>query len=229
MALAVSGIAQARLDVLAGEVGKIHDNLLLGHAGGKIVQDIVDGDPHAADARFTMDFPGRISRGGQRELGQIQCGRLFQVGDGFFDRFTLRSGAGVVGGADPPSSAGVRTAVSSMSKPRVRGSWLVIGFNSCHEGYFLALATRLNNQCTVVPGQLFICVQQLDTINGPVRGNINVHVVADLDRRYLAQLLMESYVCNVIFRIITKLHNDLQSVNDPRLKARGLRIPYRGL
>ena len=41
------------------------------------------------------------------------------------------------------------------------------------------------------PGQLFICIEQLDTIDGSVRCNVNVHVVADLDRRYLAQLFME--------------------------------------
>src|ERR1035437_10109219 len=48
----------------------------------------------------------------------------------------------------------VRT-LKGVLKRMGRGSWVVIGFNSCHEGYFLAPATRLNNQCTVVPGQLF--------------------------------------------------------------------------
>ena len=90
----------------------------------------------------------------------------------------------------------------------VRGAWFVGRLNSCNESYFPALATRLNNQSTMVAGQLFVCVQQLDPINGAVRRDINVHVVADLDRRSLAQLLMESYVCNVIFSIVTKFHND---------------------
>ena len=40
MTLTVGCVAQARLNVLTGEAGKISDNFFLGHAGGKIVQNI---------------------------------------------------------------------------------------------------------------------------------------------------------------------------------------------
>lgn len=52
-AFAVSGVSQACLNVLDGEVGKVLQNLLLRHAGGEVIQHIVHGYAHAADAGFS--------------------------------------------------------------------------------------------------------------------------------------------------------------------------------
>ncbi len=45
---AVSGEREARADVLVREVGKIGDDLVGGHSGGKILQHVIDRDAEAA-------------------------------------------------------------------------------------------------------------------------------------------------------------------------------------
>lgn len=58
MAFAVGGVTQTGLNILSGEIRKILEDFLLGHSRGEIVQDIVDGDSHPADARLPAAFAG---------------------------------------------------------------------------------------------------------------------------------------------------------------------------
>ncbi len=39
-----------------GEVGKVFEDFLIGHAGGKIGQHIIDGDSHSSNAGFAAAF-----------------------------------------------------------------------------------------------------------------------------------------------------------------------------
>src|SRR3990172_9691699 len=84
-----------------------------------------------------------------------------------------------------------------------------------HEGRGESHATRAISRCAPPdstinapwsPVSCSFAFEQLDTIDGPVRRNVNVHVVADLERRHLPRLLVESYVGHVTFRIVTEFH-----------------------
>lgn len=55
---AIGGVAKAGEDVLGGEVGKVSEDFGLGHAGGEVGEDVVDGDTHASDAGFATAFTG---------------------------------------------------------------------------------------------------------------------------------------------------------------------------
>lgn len=56
--LTFRGVAEAGEDVFAGEVGEVGEDLLFGHAGREIGQDVVYGDAHAANARLAAAFAG---------------------------------------------------------------------------------------------------------------------------------------------------------------------------
>jgi hypothetical protein len=58
---ALSGIAEARKDVLVSKVGEVSKYFFLSHSGSKIGQHVVDGDPHAADAWLSAPF-SRLDR-----------------------------------------------------------------------------------------------------------------------------------------------------------------------
>ena len=52
-ALAVSREGEAGADIFAREIRKITENLVFGHTGGEILEDVVNRNPHAADTGFT--------------------------------------------------------------------------------------------------------------------------------------------------------------------------------
>jgi hypothetical protein len=57
-AFTISGVAQASQDVGLGQVGKIFEDFVVGHAGGEVSQDVVDRNAHATDAGFAAAFTG---------------------------------------------------------------------------------------------------------------------------------------------------------------------------
>jgi len=55
-ALTISSVAQAGQDVGLGQVGEVFEDFVVGHAGGEVAQDVVNGDAHATDAGFAAAF-----------------------------------------------------------------------------------------------------------------------------------------------------------------------------
>lgn len=51
--LPFGGESEAGLQILGGEIGKVGEDFLFGHATGEIVENIIDSDAKPADARFT--------------------------------------------------------------------------------------------------------------------------------------------------------------------------------
>lgn len=56
--LALSSVGEAGTNVLLGEVGEIRQNLRHGHTRREIREDVVNGDPHPADAGLTATLSG---------------------------------------------------------------------------------------------------------------------------------------------------------------------------
>ncbi len=54
--LTIGGIGEAGENIGGGEVGKIGQDCLGVHAGGKVGEDIIDGDAHGAGAGFAATF-----------------------------------------------------------------------------------------------------------------------------------------------------------------------------
>jgi hypothetical protein len=54
----IGGVGEAGEDVFLGEVGEVSQNFGVGHAGGEVGEDVVDGDAHASDARLAAAFTG---------------------------------------------------------------------------------------------------------------------------------------------------------------------------
>src|SRR5688500_9443260 len=57
-ALPIGSDGQAGASVLALEVGEVAEDLILGHAAGEVIKDIVDGDAQTADAQPPAAFAG---------------------------------------------------------------------------------------------------------------------------------------------------------------------------
>ena len=57
-AFTVGGESEAGLQILGGEIGKVREDFLFGHAAGEIVEDIVDRDTKPTDARFAAALVG---------------------------------------------------------------------------------------------------------------------------------------------------------------------------
>ena len=55
--LAISGITEARENIFFRQVREFVEDLFMGHAGGQIVEHVVDGNAHPPDARFSASFP----------------------------------------------------------------------------------------------------------------------------------------------------------------------------
>jgi hypothetical protein len=54
----VGGVSEAGEDVLLGEVGEVGEDFGVGHAGGEVGEDVVDGDSHSSNAGFAAAFAG---------------------------------------------------------------------------------------------------------------------------------------------------------------------------
>lgn len=52
----VGGVGETGEDVFLGEVGKVSENFGVGHAGGEVEEDIVDGDAHPSNAGLAAAF-----------------------------------------------------------------------------------------------------------------------------------------------------------------------------
>src|SRR5712692_5993202 len=52
-ALTVRGKGNACLQIVAGEIRKIFEDLIFGHVGSQIFQHLIDGNSQAANARFS--------------------------------------------------------------------------------------------------------------------------------------------------------------------------------
>ena len=76
LAFTVSGERQTRLDVLAGQLGEVGENLVLGHAGSQILQHVVNGNPHPADARLAAALARLNSDKVCVVHGGIVCGQI---------------------------------------------------------------------------------------------------------------------------------------------------------
>ena len=79
MVVTVSGKGQRGVDVLSREVREIGDDLGGTHAGCQPAQNVVDGDPHAADAglaaplaRLDRDAFAVVFQGAGGELGVVR-------------------------------------------------------------------------------------------------------------------------------------------------------------
>lgn len=60
-ALAICSERKTCADIVAVQVGKIRENFFFGHAGWKVLEHVIDGDPQAAYARFSTP-PARLER-----------------------------------------------------------------------------------------------------------------------------------------------------------------------
>ncbi len=49
---AVGGVGETGKDIVVGEVGEVYKDFFGSHAGGKVGEDIIDGDTHTSDAGF---------------------------------------------------------------------------------------------------------------------------------------------------------------------------------
>src|SRR5438132_7374296 len=60
----------------------------------------------------------------------------------------------------------------------------------------------------VGPAQLLVRVEQLDSINGTVRGKVDVHLIAQANRFYLdAHWLAQAQISDIATRIVAELHS----------------------
>src|ERR1035441_5736159 len=57
-ALAVCCEGEAGTNIFFSEIGKVAQNLLVGHSAGQIIQNVVDGDAQAANASLTATLAG---------------------------------------------------------------------------------------------------------------------------------------------------------------------------
>jgi len=49
---AISGVGETRKNIVVGEVGEVYKDFFGSHAGGKVGEDIINGDTHTSDAGF---------------------------------------------------------------------------------------------------------------------------------------------------------------------------------
>ena len=56
--LPIGGVLQARTDVFLRQIWEVSQNLFIRHAGRQVLENIVDGDPHAPDARLPASLAG---------------------------------------------------------------------------------------------------------------------------------------------------------------------------
>ncbi len=57
-ALAISGISEARTDILLREIREFPQNISVRHSAGQVFQHVIHGDAQPADARLTATFAG---------------------------------------------------------------------------------------------------------------------------------------------------------------------------
>ena len=57
-ALAIGGEGEADANILFGEVGEIGEDVVVGHAGGEVIENIINGDSQAAYARLAAALSG---------------------------------------------------------------------------------------------------------------------------------------------------------------------------
>ncbi len=72
----------------------------------------------------------------------------------------------------------------------------------CRKHNFLSLPGQLQNQVAVVLRQLPIGVEEFNAVNGPVRRDIDVDLVADLEGRHLAGFFVKPDIRDVVLWIV---------------------------
>lgn len=84
-------------------------------------------------------------------------------------------------------------------------------FDSGYQRDFPLVARRFENQAAMVFGKLFVGVKQFYAINCPIRRDVHIHFIADLDGRDCTTLFMETQIRNIVFLVIAQFHVFLPS------------------
>jgi hypothetical protein len=63
-----------------------------------------------------------------------------------------------------------------------------------------------HHELTLIFSKLLIGIEHLDAIDGTVRGDVDVHVLADLERSHGTALFVESKITDVVLGVVTQSH-----------------------
>ncbi len=94
----------------------------------------------------------------------------------------------------------------------------VAGAGLLRERNFLPMAQRFvddHQRACITATQLFVGIEQLDTVDGAVGGDVDVQLVAHANRLHLRRLLVKTQVRDVVPRVVGQLHRS----HSPRAKV----------